>query len=76
MFVHAKTMGQKEMEWTICQGCWQALPGLDTKADVPAIQVMGFETTQREIQEIYNVYQLKRLPGPPLCGPEQAEELA
>ena len=38
---------------------------------------MGFKTTQREIWEIYNdVYQLKRLPGPPLCGLEWAEELA
>ena len=35
---------------------------------------MGFKSTQREI---YNdVHQLKRLPGPPLCGPEWAEKLA
>ena len=45
MFVHAKTTGQKEMEWAICQGCQQVLPGLDAKADIPAIQVMGFKTT-------------------------------
>ena len=65
MFMHAETMGQKEREWAIHQGHWQALPRLDTKADVPAIQVMGFKTTWREIWEIYNdVYQLKRLPGP------------
>ena len=44
MFVHAKTMGQKEMEWAIHWGTQQALPGLDTKVDVHAIQVMGFET--------------------------------
>ena len=38
---------------------------------------MGFKTTQREIQEIHNdVYQLKRLQGTPLYGPEWAEELA
>ena len=50
------------MEWTIHQ---QALPGLDAKVDVPTVQVVGVETTQREIWEIYNdVYQLKRLPGP------------
>ena len=45
MFMHTETMGQKEMEWAICQGHWQALPGLDTKGDVPTIQVMGFKTT-------------------------------
>ena len=65
------------MEWAIHQGHWQALPRLDAKADVPAIQLMGFKTTWREIRELYNyVYQLKWLLGPPPCSPEQAEELA
>ena len=41
MFVHAKTMEQKEMEWAICQGHQQAFPGLDTKADVHTARVMG-----------------------------------
>ena len=77
MFMDAKRIGQKEMELVICWGCWQALPRLDAKADVPAIQLMGFKTTQREIQELYNdICQLKRLPDPPPCGPEWAEELA
>ena len=45
MFMHAKTMGQKEMEQAIHQCHQQALPGLDTKADVPAAQLVGFKTT-------------------------------
>ena len=58
------------MEWAIHQGCWQALPSLDAKVDVPAIQIVAFKTTQREIWELYNdVYQLKRLPGPPTMWP-------
>ena len=65
------------MEQAICWGHWQALPSLDAKADVPTIQIVGFKTTQREIQEIYNdVYQLQRLPDPPLCVPEWVKELA
>ena len=77
VFVHVETMGQKEIEWAICQGCWQALLGVDTKVDAPTIQVVGFKTTQREIWEIFNdVYHPKGLPGPPLCSLEWAEELA
>ena len=38
--------------------------------------MVGFRTTRKEIQEIYNeVYQQKRLPGPPLYGPEWMEAL-
>ena len=40
------------------------------------IQMVGFQTTQEEIQGIYNeVYQQKRLPGPPLYGPGWMEAL-
>ena len=49
---------------------------MDTKVEVPAIQLVGFKTTRDEIQELYNdVYQLKRLPGPLLYGLESTEEL-
>ena len=65
------------MVQAICQGCQQALPGLDAKADVPAIQLMGFKTKWREIRELYNdFYQLKRVPDPPQCGQQWAGELA
>ena len=52
-------------------------PRLDARADVPAIQLVGYKTSQGEIWELYNeVCQLKRLPSSPLCRPEQVQELA
>ena len=65
MFAHAKTTGQKEMKWAIHHGHWQSYPGLNTKVEVPAIQLFGFKTTREEIQELYNdIYQLMSSPGP------------
>ena len=43
--MHAARTGLKEMEQATYQGCWQALPRLDAKADVPTAQLMGFKTT-------------------------------
>ena len=61
----------------ICQGCQQGTPGLDTRADVPKIQLLGYKTSQGDIRGLYNkVYQLKRFPSPPLCGSEWMQELA
>ena len=77
MFLHATELGWKEMEQAICQGHWRGTPGLDPKVDVPTIQLMGYKTSQGEIRGLYNeVYQLKRLPSPPPCGPKQVQELA
>ena len=68
--------GRVEGIWMgICHGCQQSYPGLDTKAEVPAIQLVGFKTTRDEIWELYNnVYQLKRSPGPLTYGLEQTKE--
>ena len=64
MFANAKMAGQKEFEWAICCGHWQSYPGLDAKAEVPTIQLVGFKTTRDEIWELYNdVYQFRRSPG-------------
>ena len=71
MLVHAKTTGQKEIEWAICHSHWQSYPGLNTKAEVPTIQLVGFKTMRDKIQELYNdIYQLKRSTGPLLYGLE------
>ena len=76
MFAHAGMAGWKEYEWAIHCCCWQSYPGWDTKAEVPAIQLVGFKTTRDEIWELYNdVYQLRRSPGPPPYSPECTEEL-
>ena len=76
MFSHAEMAGQKEYEWAICCDHKQSYLGLDAKAEVPTIQLVGFKTTRDEIWELYNsIYQLRRSPGPPPYGPECTEEL-
>ena len=58
--------GQKEAEQIVCQGCWQKLPQLNPEVGVPAIQLVGPETSKEELQELYlDVYKLYRLPGSP-----------
>ena len=75
MFVHATESGQKEAERLICQGCLQGFLRLNPEADVPAIQLIGYWTSQKEIQYLLDeVYMLKRPPSLPPCGPKQMEK--
>ena len=53
MFQHASEQGQKEAECMICWGCQQVLPKLDPEADIPTIQLVGPETSRREIKSLY-----------------------
>ena len=67
MFWHAAIEGWKEVEQTIHPGCQQHMPQLNPVVGVPAIQLVGPETTKEELLEIYlEVYKLHRLPGSPL----------
>ena len=76
MFIHATKCGQKEAERLIHHGHQQGLPKLDSKADVSAVQLIGYQMSSKEIRDLYHqVYALKRLPGPPPCGPERAQEI-
>ena len=76
MFVHAAESGQKEAEMLIHHSCQHGLPRLDPEADASAIQLVGYRTSREEIGDFFHqVYMLKRLPGPPLCGPEWAWEV-
>ena len=60
----------------ICQGCQHGLLHLDPKADVSAVQLVGYQSTTEEIKDLYHqVYKLTRLLGPLPCGPEQVHEL-
>ena len=71
MFTHAEATRQKERDHAICQGCQQPAPEGDLSVEVPAVELMGFKTTQEEIQRVYNeVYQLKRAPGAEPCNVE------
>ena len=66
MFWHAANKGQKEVERTVCQGCWPHMPQLNPEVGVPAIQLVGPQMTKEELMEIYlEVYKLHRLPSSP-----------
>ena len=57
-------------------GCQHGLPHLDPQADVSTIWSVGPWTSREELRDLYHqVYKLRRLPGSPLCRPEQVHEL-
>ena len=65
------------MEQAICWCHWQGTLEVDPRADVPSVQLVGYKTSWGEIRGLYNeMYQLRRLSAPPLCRPEQVQELA
>ena len=75
MFLHAAKQGQKEAERFIHQGHQQSLPRPDPEADVSTIQLVGYWTSHKEIRDLYyNIYLLRRSPGPLPCRPWQREE--
>ena len=52
------------------------MPQLDPEAGIPAIELVGLETSREELLEIYlEVYNLHRLPGSPPGEPAIAEEV-
>ena len=76
MFVHAAKSGKKEAERLIHHSHQQGLPKLNPEADISTIQLVGYQMSSKEIGDLYSqVYVLKRLPGPPPCGPERAWEV-
>ena len=69
MFCHAASEGWKEAEQIICQGHWQHMPQLNPEVGIPAVELVGLETSREELLEIYlEVYKLHRLPGSPPGG--------
>ena len=76
MFQHVATKGQKKAEWIVCRGCQQNLPQLNPEAGIPAVQLVGPETSKKELLELYlEVYKLHRLPGSPPGEPAILEEV-
>ena len=60
----------------VCQGHQHGLPKLDPEADIPAIQLVGLQTSRQEIESLYyEVYKLWRLPGSPPREPELVAEV-
>ena len=71
MFLHATKQGWKEAERFIWWGYWQSLPGPDPEADLPALKFVGYQTSHKEIRDLYHsVNLLRRSPGPLPCGPQ------
>ena len=76
MFRHVAAKGWKEAECIVCQGCWQTLPQLHPEAGIPAVQLVGLDTTKEEPLELYlEVYKLHRLPESPLGEPALLKEV-
>ena len=69
MFLHAKAWGQKEAERMCCRGCQNSIREPNSEADQSAMGLIGFQTSQKEIREVYHsVYLLNRLRGFPSSG--------
>ena len=76
MFQYAAAKGQKEAEWIVHWGCQQKSPQLNPEAGIPAIWLVGLETSKEDLQELYlEVYKLHRLPGSPPGEPALLEEV-
>ena len=76
MFQHASEQGQKDAEHMVCWGHQHELPKLDPEADIPTIQLVGPQTSRKEIKSLYyEVYKLQRLPGSPPREPELMAEV-
>ena len=69
MFLHAAGWGQKEAEHMYCQGHQSSIPEPNPKADQSAMELVGYQTSRREIRNVYHsIYLLRRSPGSPLWG--------
>ena len=76
MFQHASEQGKKESEQMVCCGCQHGLPKLDPEADISTVQLVGPQTSKKEIESLYyEVYKLWRLPESPPGEPELMGEV-
>ena len=69
MFLHAVEWGQKEVERMCHQGHQSRIPEPNPEADESAMESVGYQTSRREMWDIYHSeYLLWRCPGSPSCG--------
>ena len=67
MFLHAAGWGQKEAECMFHWGCWGSVPKPDPRADQSAMELVGYQTSRREMRDIYHSHvPLKEVPWVPL----------
>ena len=56
----------------VCWGYWGSTMGPDPQVGPSAMELVGYWTSCKEIQDNYqSVFLLQRLPGLPCCGNEQ-----
>ena len=76
MFQHTLQQRWREAEHMVCWGHRRGLPKLDPEVDIPAIQLVGPQTSRKEIESLYyEVFKLQRLPGSPPGEPELVVEV-
>ena len=76
MFLHAAGQGQKEAKCMFHQGCRGSVPKPDPGADQSAMELVGYQTSRKEMRDIYHsVYLFRRSPGSP-CHEEQQRRRA
>ena len=69
MFLHAAGQGQKEAESLICQGCQGSASEPDLEVGQSAMELVRYQTSHKEIWDIYHsVYLLRWCPGLLPCG--------
>ena len=72
MFLHPTGQGQKEAECMFCQGCRGSVPEPDPRADQSAMELVGYQTSRKEMRDIYHsVYLLRRSPESPSYREQQ-----
>ena len=70
MFLHTTERGWKEAECMVHWGCWGSVYDSDSELDQSAMELVGYNTSKKEIRDIYqSVYLLWRAPGLPLAEP-------
>ena len=76
MFLHAPGQGQKEAECMFCRGCRGSVPEPNHRADQSAMELVGYQTSRKEMRDIYHsVYLLRRSPRSPPVENDREEEL-
>ena len=72
MFLHTAEQGHKEAERLVLWGCQGSASEPNLEADYSAMELVGYQTSCKEICNIYHsVYLLRRPPGLPPCGDQQ-----
>ena len=69
--------GRDRKKWrgSSAEATGKAYPGQIPKESLSAIWLVGYQTSQKEIWDLYHeVYLLRRSPGPPPCRPWLREE--